>query len=306
MAWIVLFAAGMVEILMALALKFADGWTHPWPSALGIGAALLSIFLLTHALRDLPVGTAYAIWTGIGAVGITVLGMVLFGESAAPLRLVCIGLIVARTMSRLLYVQASPANAASTSGAVAHAFLDAYREGHPDDTIDIVDVWDLDLPPFDADMISAKFAVLRRQQATPAQQALWQRAIAHAQRFNAADAYLFSVPMWNFGIPYRLKHYIDVVTLAGQNWTWSRETGYVALLPGKKAALVYSSAGDYPLGPAFDASDFQKPYMRRWLRFIGIEDVHEVRAAPTLTTPEHLAQVKDRARDDARALAANW
>ena len=94
MNWIILLAAGAVEILMTLALKYAQGWTRPWPSGLGIAAALLSIFLLTYALRELPVGTAYAIWTGIGAVGIAVLGIVLFGESAAPLRLLCIGVIV--------------------------------------------------------------------------------------------------------------------------------------------------------------------------------------------------------------------
>jgi FMN-dependent NADH-azoreductase len=120
-------------------------------------------------------------------------------------------------------------------------------------------------------MIAAKFAVLRAQNATAPQQALWARAVAVSQRFNAADRYLFSLPMWNFGIPYRLKHFIDVVTLPGQNWSWSRQTGYQALLPGKSATLVYSSAGPYPLQPDEDDSDFQKPYMRRWLRFLDIE-----------------------------------
>ena len=98
MAWLLLFAAGVVEILMALALKYSEGWTRPWPSALGIAAALLSIFLLTLALKQLPAGTAYAIWTGIGSVGITILGIVLFNESVSVLRLVFIGLIVAGTM----------------------------------------------------------------------------------------------------------------------------------------------------------------------------------------------------------------
>ena len=98
MAWLLLFAAGVVEILMALALKYSEGWTRPWPSALGIAAALLSIFLLTLALKQLPAGTAYAIWTGIGSVGITILGIVLFNESVSVLRLVFIGLIVTGTM----------------------------------------------------------------------------------------------------------------------------------------------------------------------------------------------------------------
>ncbi len=68
-------AAGIVEIVMAAALKSADGWTKPGPSVLGIASALASIFLLTHAIRHLPTGTAYAVWTGIGAIGVAVYGI---------------------------------------------------------------------------------------------------------------------------------------------------------------------------------------------------------------------------------------
>jgi FMN-dependent NADH-azoreductase len=205
-------------------------------------------------------------------------------------------------MSHLLSIEASPMKAASTSSTVAAAWLEAWREAHPEDTVDSLNVWDIDLPPFDADMIAAKFAVLRAQNATPPQQALWARAVALSQRFNAADRYLFSLPMWNFGIPYRLKHFIDVVTLPGQNWHWSRQAGYQALLPGKRATLVYSSAGAYPLPPDEDDSDFQKPYMRRWLRFLDIAVDAEISAAPTLVGPEELAAVRQAATAQAQAL----
>ena len=207
-------------------------------------------------------------------------------------------------MTHLLFIEASPMKAASTSSTVAAAWLEAWREAHPEDTVDTINVWDIDLPPFDADMIAAKFAVLRAQNATPPQQALWARAVAVSQRFNAADRYLFSLPMWNFGIPYRLKHFIDVVTLPGQNWSWSRQAGYQALLPGKRATLVYSSAGAYPLQPEEDESDFQKPYMRRWLRFLDIEVTAEISAAPTLVPPEELAATRTAAIERARALAS--
>ncbi|SFU72744.1 FMN-dependent NADH-azoreductase [Polaromonas sp. YR568] len=207
-------------------------------------------------------------------------------------------------MTHLVYIEASPMQAASTSSSVAAAWLEAYRQAHPGDTVDVINVWDIDLPPFDADMIAAKFAVLRAQNATAPQQALWARAVEVSQRFNAADRYLFSLPMWNFGIPYRLKHFIDVVTLPGQNWSWSRQTGYQALLSGKSATLVYSSAGAYPLPPDEDASDFQKPYMRRWLRFLDIEVTAEISAAPTLVPPEELAANKAGAVERARALAS--
>ena len=206
-------------------------------------------------------------------------------------------------MTHLLYIEASPMQAASTSSSIAATWLQAYRDAHPNDTVDTINVWDIDLPPFDADMIAAKFAVLRAQNATAPQQALWARAVAVSQRFNAADRYLFSLPMWNFGIPYRLKHFIDVVTLPGQNWAWSRQTGYQALLPGKSATLVYSSAGPYPLQPDEDDSDFQKPFMRRWLRFLDIAVEAEISAAPTLVAPEELAVVKSAAVARAHALA---
>lgn len=208
-------------------------------------------------------------------------------------------------MTHLVYIEASPMQAASTSSTVAAAWLVAYNQAHPGHTVDMINVWDIDLPAFDADMIAAKFAVLRAQSATVSQQALWARAVAVSQRFNAADRYLFSLPMWNFGVPYRLKHFIDVVTLPGQNWNWSRQTGYQALLPGKSATLVYSSAGAYLLQPDEDDSDFQKPYMRRWLRFLGIEVTAEISAAPTLVPPEDLAETKAGAIEKARALAAN-
>jgi quaternary ammonium compound-resistance protein SugE len=94
MAWAILLAASMVEILMGLSLKYADGWTKPVPSALGVITALGSVYLLTLAMKELPAGTAYAAWTGIGSVGITVLGMVLFGDPVTWFRLTCIAMII--------------------------------------------------------------------------------------------------------------------------------------------------------------------------------------------------------------------
>ncbi len=207
-------------------------------------------------------------------------------------------------MAHVLHVSASPGGEASRSIALANAFLDAWRNAHPGDTHETVDVWKLDLPEFDASMIAAKFAVLRTQDATPGQQAQWERAVKVSRQFNQADVYVFSVPMWNYGLPYRLKHYIDVVTLPGQNWRWSRSEGYQPLLSGKRAFLMVSSAGDFAEGAVTQYEDFQKPYMRQWLRFLGIELAGEVALAPTLTDPEHLARVRDEAIARAEELAA--
>ena len=95
MAWAVLFAAGLLEICWAIGLKYTDGFTRLVPSVLTLAAMAGSILLLGLALKTLPIGTAYAVWTGIGAVGTAILGIYLFGEPASVLRLASIGLIVA-------------------------------------------------------------------------------------------------------------------------------------------------------------------------------------------------------------------
>ncbi|KRG41783.1 molecular chaperone [Stenotrophomonas panacihumi] len=95
MSWIYLLLAGLFEIGFAMGLKYSQGFTRLWPSLGTAAAAAISLWLLTQALRTLPVGTAYAIWTGIGALGVAVLGIFLFGDSASWPRLACIGLIVA-------------------------------------------------------------------------------------------------------------------------------------------------------------------------------------------------------------------
>ena len=95
MAWFILALAGLAEVGWAIGLKYTDGFSRLWPS-IGTGAAMLvSLWLLGLALKSLPLGTAYAVWTGIGTIGTVILGIILFGESAAPLRLACIALIVA-------------------------------------------------------------------------------------------------------------------------------------------------------------------------------------------------------------------
>ncbi|NWG25009.1 MAG: quaternary ammonium compound efflux SMR transporter SugE [Pseudorhodoplanes sp.] len=95
MAWIILFIAGLFETGWAIGLKYTDGFTRLWPSVWTVTAMIVSIVLLGLALKSLPVGTAYAVWTGIGAVGTVILGIVLFGEPATAARLSCIALIVA-------------------------------------------------------------------------------------------------------------------------------------------------------------------------------------------------------------------
>jgi quaternary ammonium compound-resistance protein SugE len=95
MSWTLLFIAGLFEVAWAIGLKYTEGFSRFWPSVGTVTAMVISIVLLGLAMRELPVGTAYAVWTGIGAVGTVILGIVLFGDSASALRLMCVGLIVA-------------------------------------------------------------------------------------------------------------------------------------------------------------------------------------------------------------------
>lgn len=93
MTWILLTLAGVLEVAFALCMKWSDGFTKLTPAILTVVTGLSSLFLLSHSLRSLPVGTAYAVWTGIGAAGTAIFGILLMGDSAAPLRLLCIFLI---------------------------------------------------------------------------------------------------------------------------------------------------------------------------------------------------------------------
>jgi quaternary ammonium compound-resistance protein SugE len=94
MPWIYLALAGLFEVVWAIGLKYTEGFSRLWPSVITLSAMTASIILLAVAVKTLPIGTAYAIWTGIGAVGAVILGIVLFGDSASPLRLACVGLVM--------------------------------------------------------------------------------------------------------------------------------------------------------------------------------------------------------------------
>jgi quaternary ammonium compound-resistance protein SugE len=94
-AWLALLAAGLLEVAWALGLKYSDGLTRFWPTALTLMAIALSFGLMALALRSLPFGTAYAVWTGIGAAGSIIIGMLMFSEPTDPVRIFCLTLIVA-------------------------------------------------------------------------------------------------------------------------------------------------------------------------------------------------------------------
>jgi FMN-dependent NADH-azoreductase len=198
-------------------------------------------------------------------------------------------------MSRLLYVECSPRKERSASIEIARAFLDAYAAKYPADEVDTLDLWSEELPPFDDDTINAKYAILHGREHTPGQKAAWQAVEAVCARFRGADRYLFSIPMWNFGIPYRLKQYVDVITQPTLTFSFSPEEGYKGLVTGKPAAVVYARGGAYEDGSPMD---LQKPYVELWLGFIGFTDIRTLRVEPTVAAgPDGAREAKAAARE---------
>ena len=208
-------------------------------------------------------------------------------------------------MAKLLYVETSPRKQRSASTEVARAFLDAYRRAHPADSIQEIDVWKLDLPEFDETAFEAKYAGIEGRERTPAQQAVWNRFVALAQPFRDADKIVLSVPMWNWGIPYKLKHLIDVISMKDVLFTFD-ERGLLGLLGGKKALLVLAKGVDYSTGSANAPWDQQTPYLTVWLNSIGITDITVLPVEKSLYGPEVDRSSRDAATASGRALAASF
>jgi FMN-dependent NADH-azoreductase len=199
---------------------------------------------------------------------------------------------------QLLHISASPRGGRSESLALAEVFLEAFADSHPGVAVETWDLWDGTLPPFGPDAAAAKMAVFAGADPAGPEAVAWGAVEAAFRRFDAADGYLLSVPMWNAGIPYVLKQFIDVVSQPGMVFGFDPVEGYTGLMRGKKAAVIYTSAVYGPgRGPAF-GSDFQQPYLQDWLRWAGITDVTEVAFRPDLATED-----AETARQLARAAA---
>ena len=189
-------------------------------------------------------------------------------------------------MVTLLHVSASPRGAASESLAIAAAFLDAYQDAHPADRVETWDLWDGSLPEFGPTAAAAKMAVFAGASPEGKQARAWRDAQEAFGRFASADAYLFSVPMWNGGVPYILKQFIDVISQPGMVFGFDPAAGYTGLLTGKKAAVIYTSAVYGPAHRPGFGTDFQSTFFNDWLDWAGITDHTEIAFRPDLVTAD--------------------
>jgi FMN-dependent NADH-azoreductase len=189
-------------------------------------------------------------------------------------------------MSKLLYVISSPRGEQSESTKIADEFLTAYLNVRPGIEVQRLNLWDDQLPIYGGKGAAAKMTVFSGQTPEGDQAEAWADVERVFAPFRAADEYLFTVPMWNAGVPWVLKHLIDTITQPGLVFGFDPAQGYMPLLENKRAVVVYTS-GVYSVGASIQfATDFHAEFFNDWLRFIGVADVSEIRFQPTVLTAD--------------------
>ena len=187
---------------------------------------------------------------------------------------------------KINYIECSPRGTRSHPSKIAQAYIEQAKKNISDLELNHINPWSLDLPEFNGDMLDAKYSVIRGDNPSDAEVSAWSNVKSIFDEFNSADHYLFSVPMWNFNIPYKLKHYIDIVTQPGMSWSYTPEDGYKGLMTDKTATIIYATGDGYSEGTGFESFDMQKPYVNLWLTFLGFKQIEKVVIDRTLFDAE--------------------
>jgi FMN-dependent NADH-azoreductase len=205
-------------------------------------------------------------------------------------------------MKRLLHIDASPRGERSRSGAIGSYIVEALQTEFPDLELHSLNVFDADLPPFDRAAVEGRYGLLTGVPVPPEQAHAWAVLRAITDHFLSFDTWIFTVPMWNFGLPYRLKQYIDLITHPGLTFRNDAAGNVEGLAVGRTAIIVAASAMPFGQNADIDGLDFQLSYLRAWLGFIGVTEIHAVRVAGTFG-PEAIGEAAmAKARGDADAL----
>ena len=207
-------------------------------------------------------------------------------------------------MPKLLYIESSPRKERSNTIAVARAFLDAYRAAHPDHEVETWDLWAEaeQLPEFDGAAITARYAAFGGATHEAPEAEAWATVRRTADRFKSADVLLLGVPMWNFGVPYKFKHLVDVVTQPGMTFGFDPAKGFFGLTPAKTAVFVTARSGVYAEGSPLAAMNTETPYLRNWLGFLGVADVREILVEGTAHGPDATKAALEKATAQAREM----
>lgn len=199
---------------------------------------------------------------------------------------------------RVLHVVASPRERSRSEqlAAVAIAALDRPQ-------VTRLELWRETLPELDGETVEGRYRLIHGEAVAVQVEQRWEQLGAVAEQALAHDLWLISTPMWNFGLPYRLKHWIDCITHPGMTFTNDAAGNVTGLAAGRSALLIGAGALDFASPAQEQALDFQMRYLDAWLRFIGITDIHSVRAAPTFGAAETVEAAIETAAGELRRIA---
>jgi FMN-dependent NADH-azoreductase len=209
------------------------------------------------------------------------------------------------TRSRLLHLACSP-RPDSESAAGARVFLERFRQARRDWDIDVLDLWQERLPEFRGAIMEAKYARMNGQAFTDAQRDAFAEAERLAQRFALADRVLISTPMWNFGIPYKLKQWFDLIIQPGLTFRFDPSQGYLPLVKDRPTVVIVASGSDFVTGMNRGRIDMATPYLREALRFIGVTEVRFVLIGPTAGPGEPIRAARESAYHRLAGMAAGF
>jgi FMN-dependent NADH-azoreductase len=208
-------------------------------------------------------------------------------------------------MPKLFHLTCSP-RAESESSAGARVFLDRFRAVRPDWDIDEMNLWRDHLPEFDGSILDAKYARMTGRGFTDAERDAFAVAERIAVRFALAERVLISTPMWNFGIPYKLKQWLDVINQPGLTFRFDPARGYLPLLKDRPTVVILASGGDFITGMNRGRIDMATPYLREALRFIGVSDVRFILIGPTTGPAEPIRTARESAHRRLLEIAAKF
>ena len=181
-------------------------------------------------------------------------------------------------MKRLLHIIATPREEASNTLQITESFLASFKQKHPDWIIDELNLSQESLPQLSMKSVSGKYTLLQGKELFGTLRASWLEIVQHIDRFRTADFFLISTPMWNFHIPYMLKHYIDLIVQPKYLFHYTDSGQAEGLVKDKKMVIITTRGGQY-IGPTQDL-DFQEPYLKTIFGFIGITDIAFIKAEP--------------------------
>ncbi len=208
-------------------------------------------------------------------------------------------------MPKLFHLRCSP-RADSESAAGAEAFIAKFREARADWDVDVMDLWRERLPEFDGAALEAKYAVLNGKAFTDPQRDAWAAIERMAVRFALAERVLISTPMWNFGVPYKLKQWIDLISQPGLTFRFDPAIGYIPLVKDRPTVVILACGSDFVTGMNRGRTDMASPYIREALRFIGVRDARFVLIGPTTGPREPIEAARERARARLVDIAATF